>query len=155
MRRVLVVILLLAPSAACANPVIVNPVSLISFWVVALSALAVEAGVVALLLLFSGLAPLRVFLALLLANLAIFTFGFYPLARDHLIPLPMLEGLIVAADGLAIKLMAGFDAFQSGDFRGLSWLRAAVISLLGNATSFFIGIMASGSPWESHGMPLE
>jgi len=88
-------------------------------------------------------------------HLAIFTFGFYPAVRDHVMSLPILEGLIIAADGVAIKLVARFGVFQNADFRGLSWSRATVISLLGNATSFFVGIIASGAPWESHGMPTE
>ncbi len=36
---------------------------------------------------------------------------------------------------------------QSGGFVGVSWRRATVASLLGNAASFFIGVLASGKPW--------
>jgi membrane protein YdbS with pleckstrin-like domain len=64
MRRWIVVLLcVLMPLAARANPYIVNPSSLIAFAVVAFMALIVEAGVVALVLAFAGLTPLRMFVA--------------------------------------------------------------------------------------------
>jgi hypothetical protein len=51
-RWVLIVLGVLIPMAARANPYILNPSSLIAFGVVAISALIVEAGIVALMLAF-------------------------------------------------------------------------------------------------------
>ena len=80
LRRFLPMVLcLLMPLAARANPVILDPGSLIAFGIVALAAFVVEAGVVALLLTFSGLAPLRIFGAFFVTNLAVFCFVFQPL----------------------------------------------------------------------------
>jgi hypothetical protein len=138
----------LLPLTARANPVILDPSSLIAFGVVAFWALVIEAAVVALLLTFSGLAPLRIFGGFFVTNLAVFCFFFYPLLRR--IPLPALEALVVAVDGAAIKLLSSLGSFQQDEFRGVTWLRAGLVALVGNVASFFVGVIASGSPWEKH-----
>ena len=56
-RRILILLCLLAPVVARANPVILNPSSLLAFGFVAFAALVVEAGIVALVLTFAGVAP--------------------------------------------------------------------------------------------------
>lgn len=135
---------------ARANPYILNPSSAVAFAIVALSALIVEAGVVALLLAFVGVAPLRMFAGFLFMNVAVFAFCFYPLMEQRQIPLVGLEVLVVAIDAAAIKLLSRFAAFQADSYRGLSWLFAGLTALVGNGVSFFIGVIASGSPWEAH-----
>ena len=142
------ILLLLVPVIAHANPVILNPSSLIAFGVVALGALVVEAGIVALLLTFAGLAPARVFVGFLCANLAVFIFLFCPLQGR--VALPVLEALVLVIDAAGIKLLSHFGAFQGDSYRGVSWLLAGLASLAGNAASFFVGVLASGSPWEVH-----
>jgi hypothetical protein len=57
---------LFVPLVVRANPVIINPAPLIAFWVVALMALMVEAGIVALLLAFRGITPIAAFVVLTL-----------------------------------------------------------------------------------------
>jgi hypothetical protein len=133
---------------ARANPYILNPSSLIAFGVIAFWALVIEAGIVALLLAFAGLSPLRVFGAFLVANLVVFLFVFYPL--QNRMSLPLLESFVVIIDALAIKVLSKWSAFQSDSYRNLSWLAAGLTSLVGNASSFFIGVIASGKPWEMH-----
>jgi len=133
------------PLAAHANPVIINPSSLIAFGVVAAAALIVAAGGVALVLVFSGLTPLRAFGAFLIINLAIYFFLFCPLLER--IPLPALEALVVLVDCIAIKQLACFGGLQQEGFRSVTWLRAAVILVLGNAVSFFTGVIATDKPW--------
>ena len=150
MRRwSLTTLCLLVPLAARANPVIIDPSSLIAFGVVALFALIVEAGIVALFLAFGGLAPMQVFWGFLLANLAVFFFIFCPLQQR--VPLPLLEFFVVVSDAVAIKLLAGIAAFQGDNYKGVSWLLAGVTALAGNAASFFVGVIAAGAPWEMHG----
>ena len=138
----------LMPMAATANPYIVNPSSLIAFGVVALAALVVEAGIVALVLAFARLAPLRMFGAFLLANVARFIFVFWPLQQR--VPLPVLEALVVIMDAAFIKLLSKLTALQGDSYCKLGWWYASLTSLAGNAASFCIGIMASGEPWKMH-----
>ena len=103
----------------------------------------------ALLLTFAGLAPLRLFGVFLVANLAVFVFVFYPL--QNRIALPLLESFIVIIDAASIKILSKCSAFQRDSFQSLSWLAAGLTSVAGNASAFFIGVIASGSPWEMHG----
>ena len=139
---------LLAASTAQGNPYILDPSSAIAFAVVALFALIVEAGVVALLLFFSGLSILPAFIGYCVTNVLVFLFVFWPLLDT--LPLLPLELLVVVADATAIKLIACIETVQGEDFNGLKWSRALVVSSTGNAISYFIGVIASRSPWERH-----
>jgi hypothetical protein len=58
----------IAPFVAIANAVMVNPSSLLAFCIVAFCAAVVDAGVVALLLAFRGVAALPVFVAYFVPN---------------------------------------------------------------------------------------
>jgi hypothetical protein len=150
MRRwIFIVLCVLVPGVARANPYVLDPSSLIAFGVVAFWALIVEAGIVALLLTFAGLAPLRVFGGYFLANAAVFMFVFWPL-QQH-VALPLLEAVVVVIDAASIKLLSKFAPFQGDSYRSVGWLFAGLTSLAGNAASFFVGVIASGSPWEMHG----
>jgi hypothetical protein len=149
MRRWLLILIgLFVPVAAWANPVVIEPSSLLAFWVVAFWALIVEAGVVALLLAWRGLNPIRIFLAYAMTNALVFLLVFEPLLSWEKASVPVLEGLVVGLDALFIKLMTQVGAWQGDDFRGVSWLRALCFSCLGNAISYFIGNIASHKPWE-------
>ena len=136
------------PLAARANPYVLNPSSLIAFGIVALSALVVEAGIVATILVFAGLAPLKTFCGFFFANVAVFIFVFCPLQRR--IALPALEALVVIIDAAAIMLLSKLTAFQGDSYRRVSWLLATMTSLAGNAASFCVGLMASSAPWHMH-----
>jgi hypothetical protein len=138
----------LIPLAARANPYVINPSSMIAFGVVSFLALIVEAGLVALLLTFAGVAPVKMFFGFLFANIAVFLFIFWPLQQP--LPLPALEGLIVIIDATSIWLLSKVPAFQGDSFRGVGWLLAGITSLVGNAASYFIGVMASSAPWKVH-----
>jgi hypothetical protein len=139
---------LLSPITVWANPVSIDGTSLLAFGIVTFWAFVVEAGIVALLLAFSGVEPLRLFGGFFATNFLVFTFLFCPLL--HRLPLAPLETLVVAVDGAAIKWLTCFGSFQQDDFRGVSWLHAGVISAVGNAASFFVGVIASGAPWVQH-----
>lgn len=152
MRRTLFVTLgLLVPLLARANPVIIDPGSLVAFGIVAFAAFVVEAGLVALLLLFRGLAPLRFFGAFFLVNFAVFAGFFQPLLRHEGLPLPVLEAGVVALDGAGLWLLSRLAALQGNAYRGVSWWQAGLTALAGNAASFWVGVVASNKPWESDG----
>src|ERR1035441_4762349 len=85
-RRILTAICLLIPLAASANPVMLKPSSLIAFYVVAFWAFVVEAGIIALLLTFRGVASLRVFIAYFIANAAVFFVLFEPMLEGSTNP---------------------------------------------------------------------
>src|SRR6266478_6601131 len=78
-RRLLFAGVLLVPLVAGANPVMLNPTSLLAFCIVAFWAMVVEAAVVALLLAFRGAAALPVFVGYFILNGAVFLFLFQPL----------------------------------------------------------------------------
>ena len=140
----------LAPLVAQANPVSVNPSSFLAFSFVAFAALVVEAGVVALVLTFAGLAPWRFFIGFFLANLAVFLLVFCPLLARETVPWYALEILVVAIDAMAIKLLSQIDLLQAYGYRGVSWRLAGSAALVGNGLSFFVGVIASGAPWVEH-----
>jgi hypothetical protein len=141
-RLLLILLLLLAVSTARANPVMLDEHNLIAFPIVAAAALVVEAGVVALLLLFSGFAPTPTFGGYLVANLVVFGSLLSAQFFGHAIPIPLFELLAVSADAACIKLLSAFEPFQGDDFRGVTWLRAGLVSCAGNSTSFFVGLAA-------------
>ncbi len=135
--------LVAAPCVAYANPVVINPASLLAFWVVVLFALVVEAGIAALVVTFSGMSPLRVFLGFLAGNAGVYFFAFRPLLDRETIPLTALELGVVTVDAAVIKLLSAIEAFQRDNFTGLSWLRAIIAAVAGNAFSYFIGRVVS------------
>jgi hypothetical protein len=139
---------LLMPLPVLANPVVIEPSSLLAFCVVAFWALVVEAGIVALLLTFQGLNPLRIFVAYSVTNVAVFLFVFEPLLNQEWASVPALEILVVLLDGLAIKLLTHLSTFQGDDYRGVSWLHSLITSCVGNAASYFVGNIAAHKPWE-------
>jgi hypothetical protein len=147
-RWLAILIGLLLPLTGWANPIVIEPSSLIAFWVVAFWALMVEAGVVALLLTWRGLNPLRIFLAYAMTNALVFLLVFEPVLSSGKISVPALEGLVVLLDAISIKLLTYVDALQGDDFKGVSWLHALCFSFFGNAVSYFIGNIASHKPWE-------
>ncbi len=149
MRRPLsIALLLLLPLAARANPVMVDGQSLIAFGIVAFWALVIESSIATLALVSSGILIVPSFIALIVANVAVFLFAFMPLTSR--VSLWVLEPGVVLADALAIKLLLSAPFLQGAGFLGVSWRRALVASLLGNATSLFIGVLGSHAPWIVH-----
>lgn len=120
---------------AMANPVILNPTSLPAFTIVVFCAFMVEAASVALLLTVCRLQPLRIFPAYFPIKATVLLFLFRPLLERNW-SIPLLEFLVVCANGLAIKILAGFGGMQTDAYGKLSWLSAFMISALGNAVSF-------------------
>ena len=77
--RLATLLLLLVPVGLQANPAILNPQSLIAFWVVAFWALVIESGIATLTLSSCGVLVLPVFATLVVTNVETFAFGFMPL----------------------------------------------------------------------------
>ena len=149
MRRcILLLLCLLASLTASANPVQIDGTSLLAFCIVAFWAFVVEAGIVALLLAFRGLAPLRAFAAYFIGNALIFFFVFQPLLGREWLPIPVLELLVVLIDTLMIRFLVSLEVLQGDAYAGVSWLRAILVSGCGNAASYFVGYLASRKPWE-------
>ena len=147
LRRIITALIFLGTTCpACANPVIIDPTSLVAFWVIVLTALAVEAGIAALIVTLSGLAPARVFFAFLAGNAAIYFMAFRPLLEQGVIPVMALEMAVVGADASFIKLLGRLEVFQSDGFVGLSWFRAVVAATAGNGFSYLVGQIAN-SPY--------
>lgn len=140
-----IIVLLMFPVIARANPVMIDGQSLIAFGIVAFWALVIESGIATLALASSGLLIVPSFGTLLIANVALFLFGFLPLTSR--VSLWLLEPGVVLADALLLKLVASAPFLQGVEFVGVTWRRALVASLVGNASSFFIGVIGSGAPW--------
>jgi hypothetical protein len=146
--RLFILALLMVPLAVHANPVMIDGQSLLAFGIVAFWALVIESGVATLALLSAGALMVPLFGTLVIANVAVFLFAFLPLTDR--VSLWFLEPGVVLADASLIKLVATLPFVQGDSFRGVTWRRASVASLLGNAASFFIGVIGSHAPWVVH-----
>ncbi len=51
---------------------------------------------------------------------------------------------------LVLPVFTTLVVTNSGDYVGVSWRRGLVASLLGNAASYFIGVIGSHTPWLTH-----
>jgi len=146
--RLFTAVLLLIPLAVRANPVMVDGQSLIAFGIVAFWALVIESGIATLTLLSSGILIVPSFITLIVGNVVVFLFAFMPLTSH--VSLWILEPGVVLADAVATKLLVSAPFLHGAGFLGVSWRRALVASLLGNATSFFVGVLGSHAPWIVH-----
>lgn len=144
----LIAALVLMPLAAYANPVSLDGQSLIAFWIVAFWALIIESGLATLAVASCGLLIVPLFMALVTANVSVFAVAFMPLTQR--VPLWLLEPGVVLADALIIKLLVAAPLLQGGDYVGVTWRRALAASFLGNASSYFIGLIGSYAPWHVH-----
>jgi len=146
--RLVIILLLILPFIVSADPVIINPQSLIAYGVVAFFALLIESGIVTLMLFSTGILVVPAFITLAAANIAVFLFAFLPLTSS--VSVWILEPGVVLADALAIKILVAAPFLQGSDFVGVRWRRAFAASLLGNAASFFVGVLGSHAPWIVH-----
>ena len=146
--RLAIAVLVMMPLIVRANPVAIDGQSLIAFGIVAFWALVIESGIATLTLISSGIMIVPSFGTLVVANISLFLFAFLPLTSR--VSLWFLEPGVVLADAFLIKLVVSAPFVQGGSFVGVSWRRALVASLLGNVASYFVGALASHSPWIVH-----
>lgn len=134
---------LLMPFATFADPIVLNPGSVISLYVVIGTALIVEAGIVSAILTFRGVAPLNLFIGYLITNISVYLLVFGLPFFDESAQTIWKEIAVVLLDGLAIKILTGFSIFQGDDYRKIAWWLALLVSITGNAVSYLIGEIAS------------
>ena len=146
--RLFIAALLVMPLVVNANPVMLDGQSLIAFGIVAFWALVVESGLATLVLISCGVLVVPLFGTLVIANIGMFLLAFLPLTSR--VSLWLLEPGVVLADAIIIKVLTSAPFLQGGNFVGVSWRRAIIASLLGNAASYFIGLLASQTPWFVH-----
>jgi hypothetical protein len=138
---VLFFLLLFLGSMAYANPVIVpDPISAFGYVAVPGSAITVEVSIVTLILMFFDLSVKPVWIGLFIGNLILYFVLFLPLFHA-ISSLLIVEGIIVAADGILIKVISCFDTFQQNTFKGLSWKYVFVIAAAGNIVSYYLGFL--------------
>jgi hypothetical protein len=147
-KRLFIALALMSPAIAQANPVSIDGQSLLAFAIVAFWALVIESGIATLVLVSCGPLLIPLFGTLVMANVLVFLFAFLPLSDR--VSLWLLEPGVVVADALCIKLASSLPFVQGGQFLGVGWRRCLVASLLGNAASFFVGVLAGGAPWIDH-----
>ena len=144
----MITVVWMMPLVVCANPVAINGQSLIAFGIVAFWALVIESGIATLVLVSRGVLAVPLFGTLVVANVGIFLLAFLPLTSR--ISLWLLEPGVVLADAFLVKLVSAFAFVQGDDFAGICWRRAFVASLMGNAASYFVGLIGSHAPWIVH-----
>ena len=137
-KIILLGLLFCMAEAAHANPVIFDPVGSIANVLVLGSAIAVEAGIVTLILLFWGMETKPVYIAMYIGNLAVYFVLFLPLLEVEL-NLWIAEALVVAIDGVLIKVITFYDTFRQETFQPVRWGYAFVIAAIGNIVSYYIG----------------
>ncbi len=143
--KLLILIVMLLPWVAHANPVMLEPQSLVAFGIVAFFALVVESGIATLAVIGFGGLIVPFFMILVVANVAVFFSVFLPLIDS--IPLWILEPAVVLLDGLVIKILTSLPYLEGSS---VTWQRAFTASLLGNIASYFVGVIANNEPWFVH-----
>jgi hypothetical protein len=144
MKKWIVFLILLYPAAAAfANPTGIDLSSLAGIVIFLFPVLALESFVVTAVLFCSHMAVVPSLFAIFIGNLAMYFIIFTPLLYT-LNNVPAAEILIIAIEGIYIKVISRFGVFQSDDFNGLKWRTAFIASGLGNALSYYIGTLISG-----------
>ena len=138
-----ILVLLFSGGIAFGNPIVVDPFGSISSIIVVGGSLLVEACVVALVLLFFGMLIKPLFVGLLFGNLVVYFVLFLPVL-EALPSVWMAEVLIVAADGVVIKVLSQCEMFQDTNFKELKWRYALLIGMLGNTLSYYVGAVMNG-----------
>lgn len=134
--------LLCLAGATYANPVNFDPIGSIANVLVLGSAITVEAGIVTLILLFWGTDTKPVYVALFAGNMIVYFAVFLPFL-EATSKLWIAEALIVAIDGVLIKVITIYDTFRLDTFRPLKWGYAFLIAAVGNVISYYVGAAMS------------
>jgi len=141
MKKLFIIFLVLFfAKSAFANPVIFDPIGSIGTVIVLGGAITVEVCLVTLLLLFFDMSVKPVFFALFFGNALLYFLVFLPLL-EVLPSLWMSEVLIVAVDGILIKVISLCEMFWEMSFKGLKWKYAFLIGMLGNVMSYYVGVV--------------
>lgn len=142
-HRIILVLLFGLAAVAYANPIVVDPVGNIAYIIVLGSAVAIEAGIATLLLLFWGIEPTPVYIGLIVGNLAIYFAVFLPLL-ERVSMIWLAEAVVVGFDAVLIKILMHYDTFCGDTFRPLKWRYAFIIAAVGNLVSYYVGVTMNG-----------
>lgn len=137
-QKIILCLLFFLADAAYANPVNFDPIGSIANVLVLGSAITVEAGIITLILLFWGTDTKPVYVALFIGNLIVYFAVFLPFL-EATSKLWIAEALVVAIDGVFIKVITVYDTFRSDTFRPLRWEYAFIIAGIGNIVSYYVG----------------
>jgi hypothetical protein len=111
----------------------------VRFGVILFIAFGVETLVVTTILYFCHMEFVPTLVAVFIGNAAIYFIIFSPLlSAVHNVP--AAEMLIIAIEGIYIKIISSIDTFQLEDFKGLKWPTALMIFTVGNALSYLSGL---------------
>jgi hypothetical protein len=138
MKKWVVLIVLLFSTVVFANPVGFDPFKTIGSFFVFGSLLWLETSIITVILFFCHMELVTSFIALFIGNLIIYFAIFLPAlsAIDNLLT---AEAIIVAVEGIFIKIISRINSFQTEDFKGLKWWTAFIIAAIGNALSYYVG----------------
>jgi hypothetical protein len=139
----MIVLLFCLAAAAYANPIVFDPVGSVASAIVLGSAVVIEAGIVTLILLFWGIEPKPVYMALIVGNSAVYFLIFLPLV-EFSSKIWIAEAVIVGLDAVLIKIITHYDIFCGDTFRLLKWRYAFIIAAIGNLVSYYVGVVMNG-----------
>jgi hypothetical protein len=143
-KWVFFIALLLPAATAIANPVIVwTPLDWVVPVITYVSCFGAEVLLVATILYFCHMAMVPLLIALFTGNIVMYFVIFLPvLSKTGSVPAS--EAVIVAVEGVFIKMLSSFEAFQLEDFKGLKWRSAFIIAVAGNLLSYYSGVAIGG-----------
>jgi len=143
-KWVFFIVLFFPATVAFANPVIVHTsLTWVRFVIVYVSSFGLEVLITTIILFFCHMAVVPLLISLFAGNLVMYFIIFQPVlsATENLL---VAEVVIVVVEGAFIKMISLFDTFQLEDFKGLKWRTAFIIVAVGNALSYYAGVLIGG-----------
>ncbi len=139
-----ILVVLACTTVAPANPCGAAPTELAGWVVVVGASLLLEVFITTGFLLFSGIAVVPMFFALVLGNTVSYVGILLPL-YEATKTVWLVEVVIVAAEAALVKGLSHLPLFQGDTFDGLKWRSAFLSVLAGNACSYYIGTLLASS----------
>jgi hypothetical protein len=143
-KWVFFIALLFPATVVFANPTIMpNPINWVRSVILYGSCFGLEVLLVTTILFFCHMAVVPLLIALFIGNTVMYFVIFQPVlsATENV---PVSEVVIVLVEGAFIKILSRFDFFQLDDFKGLKWITAIIIAAVGNALSYYSGVVIGG-----------
>jgi hypothetical protein len=143
-KWVFLLVLLFPATVAFANPTIIpHPMGLVRSVILYASCFGAEVLLVTTILFFCHMTVVPLLIVLFIGNMVMYFVIFHPvlLATESVL---VSEAVIVVVEGAFIKMLSLFDTFQLEDFKGLKWITAFIIAVVGNLLSYYSGIVIGG-----------
>ncbi len=145
MKKWMVLIAILFPATITyANPTAMpNPLSWVKAVIFYGSCFGVEVLLITTILFFCHMAVVPSLIVLFIGNILMYFFIFRPVlsATGNVLT---SEVVIITVEGTFIKILSSFDSFRLDDFKGLKWITAFIIAMVGNLLSYYSGIVIVG-----------